>query len=173
MAYSHQEDISPNCEVNQKGKWMPSAGGRGLMAPWACGKLPCCLSLPKGKAGQLCEQDFEFCWVLPWLESRGWRPGLLSNLSGPINGPAQVITWQGTLVDLLSAPEVPLWRAPSFTPGPHSAEDCDLQVWLQWRSVKGNCPWRFSRLIIVQSIYLVINPKTVSIAGMHFKAKQL
>lgn len=35
--------------------------------------------------------------------------------------------------------------------------------------VKNLFPWRFSRLTIVQSIYLVTNPK----AGMHFKAKQL
>ena len=39
--------------------------------------------------------------------------------------------------------------------------------------VKNLFPWRFSSLIIVQSNYLVANPKTVSITGMHFKAKEL
>ena len=42
-----------HCEVNQKGKWMPSAGGRGFMAPWACGKLPCCLSPPQSQCSDL------------------------------------------------------------------------------------------------------------------------
>ena len=155
MIYSHQEDISPNISLWNKSEGKVNAlswGKRfdGPLSLWDASLLSVPTSVPisrvKGRAGQLSEQDFEFCWVLPWLESKGWRPGLLSNLSGPINGPAQVITWQGTLVDLLSAPEVPLWLAPSFTPGPHNAKDCDLQVWLQWRSVKGNCPWRFSRL---------------------------
>lgn len=28
------------------------------------------------------EQDLEFCWVLLWLESKGWRPDFPSSLSG-------------------------------------------------------------------------------------------
>lgn len=129
------------------------------MASCIQGSLPCGLSLPgllmsrfKIRSGtsefqsQLNEQDLEFCWVLPWLESKGWRLDFPSRLSGPINGPAHMTTWQWTLVDPLGVPEVPLWLAPSSMSGPTPEGTCDLWGWLQWRSVKGNCPWWFSKL---------------------------
>lgn len=158
---SHQEGINFNVSLRSKSEGKVNAlcwGKRldGLLHTWEASLLfvPAWLPMSRFKGGsgtsesrsQLNEQDLEFCWVLPWLECKGWRPDFLSHLSGPISGPAQVATWQWTLVGLLSAPEVPLWLAPASRPGPTPQGICDLQVWLQWRSVKGNHPWRFSRL---------------------------
>ena len=132
---SRQEGISFNVSLRSKSEGKVNAlswGKRfdGLLRTWEASLLFVPASLPMSRftggsgasesRSQLNEQDLEFCWVLPWLESKGWRPDFLNHLSGPISGPAQVATWQWTLVDLLSAPEVPLWLAPAR---PHTTGD--------------------------------------------------